>query len=123
MKLVVVQKLGIHLLLLLYCFTLFSFTNLQSTPIQLNVSSEIDECRSSQSSPFHFYVGEQDVQIKTYTENETNSNHKKTVDKQGAIFSSDLSFKANQFKVRGIKDVLEHCYPQTDFNFPFHSFW
>ncbi len=118
------QNSGIHLLLLLYCFALFSFSTSQAAKIDQQKSSDInDECRSSQATSFQVYSNQLDLQLKTFSEKKDNSFHKKNLEKLLFSCGSDQSLEISQYKVKGPKDIICRCFSQTDIIYPFHSFW
>ena len=120
----IVQNSGIHLLLLLYCFALFSFSTSQAAQFeQQKTSDTIDECRSSQATSYQVYSDQLDLQLKTFSENKDNSLQKKNSEKLLFTCSSDKSLEVNQFKVKGTKETLERCFSQADIIYPFHAFW
>jgi hypothetical protein len=120
----IVQNSGIHLLLLLYCFALFSFSTSQAAQIDQQKSSDInDECRSSLATSFQVYSNQLDLQLKTFSEKKDNSFHKKNLEKLLFSCGSDQSLEISQYKVKGPKDIICRCFSQTDIIYPFHSFW
>ena len=120
----IVQNSGIHLLLLLYCFALFSFSTSQAAQFeQQKTSDTIDECRSSQATSYQVYSDQLDLQLKTFSENKDNSLQKKNSEKLLFTCPSDKSLEVNQFKVKGTKETLERCFSQADIIYPFHAFW
>lgn len=120
----IVQNSGIHLLLLLYCFALFSFSTSQAAQIELQKFSDItDECRSSQATNFQVYSNQLDLQLKTFSEKKDNSFRKKNLEKLLFTCCSDPSLEISQSKVKGLKDIIGRCFSQTDIIYPFHSFW
>ena len=120
----IVQNSGIHMLLLLYCFALFSFSTSQAAQIDQQKSSDItDECRSSQATIFQVYSNQLDLQLKTFSKKKDNSFHKKNLEKLLFSCGSDPSLEISQYKVKGSKDIICRCFSQTDIIYPFHSFW
>jgi hypothetical protein len=120
----IVQNSGIHLLLLLYCFALFSFSTSQAAQIdQLKSSDVIDECRASRATSCQVYSNQLDLQLKTFTEKKDNSFHKKNIEKLLFTCYSDPSIEVVKYKVKGPKDIIGRCFSQTDIIYPFHSFW
>lgn len=118
------QNSGIHLLLLLYCFALFSFSTSQTAQIELQKSSDItDECRSSQTKSLQIHSDQLDLQLKLFSEKKNNSLQKKNIEKLLFTFYSDPSLEISQYKVKGSKDIIGRCFCQTDIIYPFHSFW
>ena len=120
----IVQNSGIHLLLLLYCFALFSFGTSQAAQIdEQKVSDITDEFRSSKSTSFQVYSDQLDLQLKTFSEKKDNSFQKKNSEKPLFTRPSINSLEVNQLKVKGTNDILVSCFSQTDIIYPFHSFW
>ena len=120
----IVQNSGIHMLLLLYCFALFSFSTSQAAQTDQQKSSDIiDECRSSQATSFQVYSDQLDLQLKTFSEKKDNSLQKKNIEKLLFTCCSDPSLEISQYKVIGHKDIIGRCFSQTDIIYPFHSFW
>lgn len=119
-----VLKSGIHLLLLLYCFALFSFSpNEVSTFDQNRVSDRVDECKVSKTYVCQTYSNQIDLQIKSLTENEENAFKKIETNFILFILPNDYSLKLSQFKVTGFKNISHLFFSSTEIIFPFHSFW
>ena len=119
-----VQNYGTHLLLLLYCFALFSFSTSQAAQIELQeASNSSNEYRSSKATCLEVYSNQLDLQLKIVSEKKDDASEKKNLAKIVFTCASDQSLEISQFKVKGPKDTLERCFSQTDIIYPFHSYW
>lgn len=119
-----IQKSGIHILLVLYCFMLYSSSTLQAAQIQqFTINSEINECRSAHSTVSQVYSDQLDFQLKTFSEKEDNTVQKKYLEK--LLFTSPccLDLKISHFQIKVTKDISLRCFSQTDIIYPFHFFW
>ena len=120
----IVQNYGTHLLLLLYCFALFSFSTTQAAQIELQESSNsANEYRSSKATCLEVYSNQLDLQLKIVSEKKDGFSDKKNLEKIVFTCGSDQSLEISQSKVKGPKDTLVRCFSHTDIIYPFHSYW
>lgn len=120
----IIQYSGIHVVLLLYCFAIFSFNTNQVVQIEEFATNDtVDDCRSSQSTTLQVYSEHLELQLKLSSEKREGFLSKKNLEKSHYTCASIVEVDEHKTKLKIPTDILASCFSETDVIYPFHSFW